>query len=43
LGAATIFKNITTQPYLRSRVLATRNIISSHSANMGYIVIRATK
>jgi hypothetical protein len=44
MGVANILKNIVTQPYLRSRVLATHRALGKHSPNhLGYIILRATK
>jgi cyclopropane fatty-acyl-phospholipid synthase-like methyltransferase len=42
-GVANIAYNIATQPYLRSRVLSTKRMISKHSKELGYIAIVATK
>ena len=43
LGFANIVFNAVTQPYLRSRMLATRRTISMHSKELGYITIIASK
>jgi cyclopropane fatty-acyl-phospholipid synthase-like methyltransferase len=44
MGVANILKNIMTQPYLRSRVWATRQALGKHSPNhLGYIILRTTK
>lgn len=42
-GLANIIKNIATQPYTRSRVLATRAALMRNRKYLGYIIIRATK
>lgn len=43
LGFVNIVCNVATQPYLRSRVLATKAAIARHSEELGYIAIVASK
>lgn len=44
MAAASIFKNLAVNPYLRSRVMATRQIMANHSpAHIGYVILRATR
>jgi hypothetical protein len=44
MGAANILKNIVIHRYLRSRVLATRQMLAKHSPeHLGYIILRATR
>jgi hypothetical protein len=42
-GVARIAKNIVTHRYARSRVFVTRNRLSPHKKNLGYIIICADK
>lgn len=42
-GFARIVRNLATQPYLRSRVLAARRTIGRHWDDLGYIIICASK
>lgn len=42
-GFGKIVCNAITQPYLRSRLFAAREAISSHSSELGYVTIIATK
>lgn len=43
MGFAKIAYNVITQPYLLKRMLATRGMISSHSGDLGYVTIVASK
>ena len=43
LGFAKIVFNIATQPYLRSRMVATKGAIEKHADNLGYITIVASR
>jgi hypothetical protein len=44
IGAAKIARNIIMDPYVRSRILETRQMIDNHSPeHLGYIILRATK
>lgn len=43
LGFANIVFNVVTQPYLRSRMLATKRTIGKHTGELGYITIIASK
>jgi hypothetical protein len=45
-GLAGFFKilfNAASQPYLRERLVATRRTIDLHMADLGYIIINASK
>jgi Methyltransferase domain len=44
VGAAKIAKNIIMDPYVRSRIWSTRQMLNKHSPeHLGYIILRATK
>jgi len=43
VGFAKILANAAAEPYLRSRMLATRGAIARHSSDLGFIAIIASK